>query len=258
MGFKTVFSRYEYKYIITKEQKQRILTAMEPYMKGDQYGKSTIRNIYLDTPDYLLIRRSIEKPIYKEKLRIRSYIQADATSTVFVELKKKFKSVVYKRRLALPQNQAMDWMLHGTPPASQSQIYKELEYARKLYTPLQPTIFLSYEREAFFGKENPDFRITFDENILFRTQDLSLAQPVGGQKILEEDKIVMEIKCAGGIPLWMVQLLSAEKLYKTSFSKYGTAYREYMFPSIGWQNSNLPTKQKENCYDFSTTVQRTV
>ncbi len=246
LGFKTVFSRYEYKYIITSEQKQRILQAMEPYMQGDKYGKSTIRNIYLDTPDYLLIRRSIEKPIYKEKLRIRSYTTADDTSTVFVELKKKFKKVVYKRRLALPQNQAMEWLTTGTPPENQCQIYRELEYARQLYTPLQPSVFLSYEREAFFGKENPDFRITFDENILFRTHNLSLTQPVGGQRILEQDKIIMEIKCAGGIPLWMVHTLSAEKLYKTSFSKYGTAYREYIFPSL--------QQQKENSYDFSTTV----
>lgn len=222
---------------------------MDPYMKGDQYGKSTIRNIYLDTPDYLLIRRSIEKPIYKEKLRIRSYTQADETSIVFAELKKKVNSVVYKRRLALPQNQAMDWISRGIPPDTQSQIYNELEYARKLYPSLQPSVFLSYEREAFFGKENPDFRITFDENIRFRTQDLSLAQPVGGQTILEKDKIIMEIKCAGGIPLWMVQLLSTEKLYKTSFSKYGTVYRDYIFPTL---------QQKETIYDCSTTVSRTV
>lgn len=247
MGFKTVFSRYEYKYIVTKEQKQRILQAMEPYMQGDQYGKSTIRNIYLDTPHHLLIRRSLEKPVYKEKLRIRSYTRVDDTSTVFVELKKKYNSVVYKRRLALSQNQAMDWMTQGIPPSEQNQIYRELEYARQFYKSLQPSVFLSYEREAFFGKENSDFRITFDENILFRTHNLSLTQPVGGQAVLEQDKIIMEIKCAGGIPLWMVQILSEEKLYKTSFSKYGTAYRDYIF-----------LQQKENCYDFSTAVSRTI
>ncbi len=246
MGFKTVFSRYEYKYIITNDQKQRILQAMAPYMQADRYGKSTIRNIYLDTPDYLLIRRSIEKPVYKEKLRIRSYTQADDTSTVFAELKKKVHSVVYKRRLALPQNEAMDWLTKGIPPKNQSQIYRELEYARQLYTPLQPSVFLSYEREAFFHKENPDFRVTFDENILFRQNRLSLTQEIGGQAVLEQDKIVMEIKCAGGIPLWMVHTLSAEKLYKTSFSKYGTAYRDYIFP------------QQEAYYDFSTIVQGTV
>lgn len=222
---------------------------MAPYMQADRYGKSTIRNIYLDTPDYLLIRRSIEKPVYKEKLRIRSYTRADDTSTVFAELKKKVNSVVYKRRLALPQNEAMDWLTKGTPPKNQSQIYREIEYARQLYTPLQPSVFLSYEREAFYHKENPDFRITFDENILFRTHNLSLTKPVEGQRILEEENIVMEIKCAGGIPLWMVQILSQEKLYKTSFSKYGTAYRDYIFPSL---------QQKENSYDFSTIVRGTV
>ena len=239
MGFKTVFARYEYKYLVTREQKQRILQAMEPYMQGDQYGKSTIRNLYLDTPDFLLIRRSIEKPVYKEKLRIRSYTRADETSTVFAELKKKVNSVVYKRRLALPQNQAMDWISQGIPPANQSQIYKELEYARQFYPNLQPAVFLSYEREAFFDKNNPEFRVTFDQNILFRTHNLSLTQPTGGQPLLDESYAVMEIKCAGGIPLWMVRTLSSEKLYKTSFSKYGTAYRNYIFPTLTTKGESL-------------------
>lgn len=246
MGFKTVFSRYEYKYLITQDQKERILQAMAPYMRGDQYGKSTIRNIYFDTPTHLLIRRSIAKPVYKEKIRVRSYTRANETSTVFVELKKKFKSVVYKRRLALPQNQAMAWLTNGTPPNEKSQIFKEIEHARNLYAPLTPSVFLSYEREAFFGKENPDFRITFDENILFRQINLSLTEDVGGQALLPSGKLIMEIKCSGGIPLWMVKTLSAEKLYKTSFSKYGTAYRDYIYPST--------KQQKENCYDISTTV----
>ncbi|MBR3844670.1 MAG: polyphosphate polymerase domain-containing protein [Clostridia bacterium] len=231
MGFKTVFSRYEYKYIITREQKETLLNAMAPYMKQDQYGKSTIRNLYFDTDSYLLIRRSIEKPVYKEKLRIRSYTTATQDATVFVELKKKFKSVVYKRRLALPYGEAMAWLIQGIPPKEQSQIFREIDYALSLYKTLKPAVFLSYEREAFFGKENPDFRVTFDQDILCRETDLSLASPAGGQRVLSEDRIIMEIKCAGGIPLWMVEILSKEKLYKTSFSKYGTAYRNLIVPS---------------------------
>ncbi len=232
MGFKTVFSRYEYKYLVTPAQKERILLEMAPYMKADQYGKSTIRNIYFDTPNYLLIRRSIEKPVYKEKLRIRSYTQATGDSTVFAELKKKYKSVVFKRRLALPEQEAMNWLVHGILPQNNSQIFKELEYARCFYQNLRPAVFLSYEREAFFGKENPDFRVTFDDNILCRTTNLSLQQPVFGQRVLEPGKLIMEIKCAGGIPLWMVQILSREGLRKTSFSKYGTAYRNMILPTL--------------------------
>lgn len=106
MAFQTVFKRYELKYILTAEQKEKVLHAMEPYMVPDQYGRTVIRNIYFDTDDYRLIRRSIEKPAYKEKLRIRSYSQAEPDSTVFVELKKKYKKVVYKRRISLPEEAA--------------------------------------------------------------------------------------------------------------------------------------------------------
>ncbi len=232
MGFKTVFSRYEYKYIITHEQKGRILQVMAPYMKGDQYGKSTLRNLYFDTPNFLLIRRSIEKPLYKEKLRLRSYQTATKDSTVFVELKKKFKKVVYKRRLALPEEEAMNWLIHRIPPKEQSQIFKEIDYALNLYGTLQPTVYLSYDREAFFGKQDGEFRVTFDENIRCRTHNLSLQAPPDGEYVLPPDKLIMEIKCAGGIPLWMVQALSQEKLYKNSFSKYGTAYKSMIFPKL--------------------------
>lgn len=103
MAFQTVFKRYELKYMLTLEQKAKVLAAMEPYMELDKYGRTTIRNIYYDTDTYLLIRRSIEKTAYKEKLRIRSYSRADKDSTVFVELKKKYQSVVYKRRISLPE-----------------------------------------------------------------------------------------------------------------------------------------------------------
>ena len=107
MAFQTVFKRYELKYMLTLEQKQKVLAAMAPYMKLDNYGRTTIRNIYYDTDTYLLVRRSIEKPAYKEKLRIRSYSQAEPDSTVFVELKKKYKHVVYKRRISLPEEEAI-------------------------------------------------------------------------------------------------------------------------------------------------------
>ncbi len=110
MAFQTIFKRYELKYMLTLAQKQRVLTAMKPYMKLDKYGRTTIRNLYFDTDTYLLIRRSIEKPTYKEKLRIRSYSKADADSTVFVELKKKFKHVVYKRRISLSEAEAVKWL----------------------------------------------------------------------------------------------------------------------------------------------------
>ena len=230
MAFQTVFKRYEIKYMITLEQKAKVLDAMEPYMKPDKYGRTTIRNIYYDTDTYLLIRRSIEKPAYKEKLRIRSYGRAKPDSTVFVELKKKYKHVVYKRRISLPETEAMEWLSREQHCHKHTQISEEVDYFLDYYRTLHPVVFLSYEREAFYANDSSDFRVTFDDNILCRQEDLSLESEVYGTPILPEGMVLMEIKCSGGIPLWMTEVLSREKIYKTSFSKYGTAYRTLIFP----------------------------
>ena len=237
MPFQTVFKRYELKYLLTPEQKEKVLAAMQPYMKLDKYGRTTIRNLYYDTDTYLLIRRSIEKPAYKEKLRIRSYSQADDSSMVFVELKKKYKHVVYKRRISLPYTDAAAWLSKERHPDKHTQIANEIDYFLDYYGSLHPTVFLSYEREAYYCNDGSDFRVTFDDNILCRQDDLSLESEVYGTPILPEGKVLMEIKCSGGIPLWMTQVLSKEKIYKTSFSKYGTAYGTLIFPQTHEINS---------------------
>ncbi|MBE6695876.1 MAG: polyphosphate polymerase domain-containing protein [Ruminococcaceae bacterium] len=235
MAFQTVFKRYELKYILTPEQKEKLISAMSPYMQLDKYGRTTIRNIYFDTDNYRLIRRSIERPAYKEKLRIRSYSQATADSTVFVELKKKYEKVVYKRRLPLSEREAFAWVLRKKACPVDSQISHEIDYFIDFYGALKPTAFLSYEREAYYEKDGGDFRVTFDDNILCRQTDLDLCSSVYGRPILPEGKILMELKCSGGIPLWMTEALSHEHIYKTSFSKYGTAYRSLIFPEFRLQ-----------------------
>ena len=237
MAVQTVFKRYELKYMLTLEQKAKVLAAMQPYMKLDKYGRTTIRNIYYDTDTYLLIRRSIEKPAYKEKLRIRSYSRADRDSTVFVELKKKYKSIVYKRRISLPEEEAMEWISGERHCHKHTQIANEIDYFLDYYKTLYPAVFLSYEREAFYARDGSDFRVTFDDNILCRQEDLSLESEVYGTPILPEGKVLMEIKCSGGIPLWMTHVLSKEMIYKTSFSKYGTAYQMLIFPQTHATNS---------------------
>lgn len=230
MGFQTVFQRYELKYLLSQAQKETVLRAMQPYMTLDKYGRTTIRNLYYDTDNYLLIRRSIEKPAYKEKLRIRSYGQADDDSMVFVELKKKYKQVVYKRRISLPYTDATVWLSRERHPDKHTQIANEIDYFLDYYGSLRPTVFLSYEREAYYANDSSDFRVTFDDNILCRQNELSLESEAYGTPILPEGKVLMEIKCSGGIPLWMTHVLSEEKIYKTSFSKYGTAYGMMIFP----------------------------
>ncbi len=240
MAIQSVFKRYELKYIITKEQKAAVAEAMSQFMKLDKYGRTTIQNLYFDTDSYLLIRRSIEKPTYKEKLRVRSYGVAVPNGKVFVELKKKYKSVVYKRRVALPLPEAMAWLCSDESLSNESQISNEIDYFLQYYKTLRPTVFLSYEREAYFARDGSDLRITFDENVTVRQHDLSLTLPAYGTEILPSEMTLMEIKCSGGIPLWLTHTLSEQKIFKTSFSKYGTAYRTLIFPKL---------HQKENNYD---------
>ena len=230
MAIQAVFKRYELKYLLTKAQKETVLEAMAEHMKLDKYGRTIIRNLYYDTDTYLLIRRSVEKPAYKEKLRLRSYKKAGADDAVFAELKKKYNDVVYKRRIALPNREAMAWLSGEKHCDQHTQIAKEIDYVMQLYGNLHPAVFLSYEREAYYANDGSDFRVTFDDTILCRQEDLSLESEVYGTPILPEGKVLMEIKCSGGIPLWMTQVLSEEKIYKTSFSKYGTAYQTLIFP----------------------------
>jgi len=237
MAFQTVFKRYELKYMLTLPQKEKVLEAMKSYMKLDKYGRTTIRNLYYDTDTYLLIRRSIEKPAYKEKLRVRSYSKAEPDSAVFVELKKKHKHIVYKRRISLSNNEAMQWLSGDRHTDKNTQISSEIDYFLGYYATLHPTVFLSYEREAFYANDGSDFRVTFDDNVLCRQEDLSLESEVYGTPVLPEGQVLMEIKCSGGIPLWMTEILSEEKIYKTSFSKYGTAYRTLIFPQNHTMNS---------------------
>ena len=166
MAYQATFQRYEIKYLLTQAQKEEILRAMAPYMKLDKYGRTTIRNIYFDTDSYRLIRRSLEKPAYKEKLRVRSYQTASGEDPVFVELKKKYQSVVYKRRLVLPERQVMASFRQGKPLPVSSQIGREIAYFRSYYEGLRPAVFLSYDREAFYALDGGAFRVTFDWNIL--------------------------------------------------------------------------------------------
>lgn len=256
MAYQANFKRYEIKYMLTLEQKQQLVGAMEPYMRLDNYGRTTIRNLYYDTDSYRLIRQSIERPTYKEKLRVRSYAKVEPGAQVFVELKKKFKSVVYKRRVSMPEQNAMSWLERDEAAATaemeervasgitdaddknrtesyqDTQIKREINYFLDYYKDLHPTVFLSYEREAYYALDGSDFRVTFDDNILVRQDRLSLTEDVGGEPILDKGYVLMEIKCSGGIPLWMTHLLTEHRIYKTRFSKYGTAYKNIIYKGL--------------------------
>lgn len=232
MAYQAVFRRHELKYILTRVQKETILESMQSHMHLDKYGRTTIRNIYFDTDNYRLIRRSIEKPDYKEKLRVRSYVNQLSDGKVFVELKKKYDKVVYKRRMTMQEEDAFAWLLGEASCKENTQIAREIEYFRQYYGDLRPSLFLSYEREAYACNEGSDLRITFDENVICRQEEMTMQSEADGSFVLEEDKVLMEIKCSGGMPMWLVEILSKEKIYKTSFSKYGTAYQNIIFPKM--------------------------
>lgn len=225
----TVFKRYELKYFLDERQREKLLRAMEGHMAPDRFGRSQIRNIYLDTDSFRLVRRSIEKPQYKEKLRVRAYGRPGKDTPVFVELKKKFDSVVYKRRVILPHDEAAIALGNGRPLPGTDQITREIEAFRQFYGPtLLPVMLLTYEREAFAPVDGEDFRVTLDENILWRTEDVDLGGCIWGARAVNKGWTLMELKTPGGLPLWMVRFLSENKIYQTSFSKYGTAYQQGM------------------------------
>lgn len=228
LSYQSIFKRYELKYLLTRQQYDRVQQVLQPYMAPDAYGRTTIRNLYFDTPDYRLIRRSLEKPVYKEKLRLRSYARTTGDTPVFVELKKKFRGVVYKRRLSLPEQQALAWLAGGTCPVD-TQIAREVSYFRDFYGELSPKVFLCYDRVAWYCRDGSDFRVTFDERILCRREGLTLSGEAEGIPILDEKYVLMEVKTAGGIPLWLTAFLTRERIFKASFSKYGTAYRDMIY-----------------------------
>ena len=223
MTIQSCFERYEKKYCLTLSQQCFLLERMTPYMKKDAYGEYTICNIYYDTDDFRLIRASLEKPIYKEKLRVRSYGVPEEDGRVFVELKKKYDGVVYKRRITMPANEVDDF-LSGGHGDEYGQIGREIQYFQSFYRTV-PKVFIGYDRLAFAGIDDPRLRITFDTDLRWRDTDADLRLGDRGAPIaLPGGEVLMEVKIPGACPLWLSRLLSEAGAFPTSFSKYGACY----------------------------------
>jgi len=225
-NYQDVFLRYEKKYLISEEKYKALREMISGKMTADDYGESLISNIYFDTPDYQLIRKSIEKPIYKEKLRLRSYGIPKDNENVFVELKKKYDGIVYKRRVAMPYVEAKKFLYENIEIKKENQIIKEIDWFKKFYRELKPTMYISYNRIALFGNENKAVRVTFDRNINWRTTNLDLQKGTIGNPLLGKEERLMEIKVPGAIPLWLTDCFDKLGIYDTSFSKYGNAFKE--------------------------------
>lgn len=225
------FKRFEKKYIIDKVQKDLLTHLIEGKLEADDRCKYTLRNLYYDTDNYDLIRASIEKPVYKEKLRLRMYQGADVSTTSFIELKKKVDGIVFKRRLKLNMLDAISFLAGGISPIVEpSDISTLMEIEHFLHNnKVMPKAYITYDRYCLKGISEPDFRMTFDSNIMYQNTDSEFYSLTDTKPIIEPDNTIMEIKTPTSIPIWLSKIMSELEIYPTSFSKYGMAYKTYVY-----------------------------
>ena len=240
-----VFERTEIKYLLSHEQYVKLREFLSDYARVDDYGRTRIHNIYFDTPDYRLIRTSLDKPVYKEKLRLRTYGDTNDFTDSFIEIKKKYKGIVYKRRVSGTYKKAYDYLVRDGYPLDDSQISREIEGFRNIYGNLKPVMNISYDRIAMVGLDDPNFRVTFDTNIQWSTDKPDLRREVRGREILKEGEWLMEIKVAEGMPMSLARRLSELKIFPTSFSKYGRAYMDMR----GLRGAGYVMEQEQTSYE---------
>lgn len=226
-----VFNRYENKYMLDVDALYSFEKGLSDYMELDDYNKKhatyTITNLYYDTADHFLIHTSLLKPRYKEKLRLRAYGVPSLEDKVYIEIKKKVSGLVNKRRSGIVLADAYRFVTAGLLPAPQPiqnrQVFHEIAYMLQQY-PLQPRLYLAYDRRAYFACTDHDLRISFDRNIRARRTALQLEVGDQGRPLITSDQVVMEIKAAQSMPVWLTRLLAEHNIYSRNFSKYGTEY----------------------------------
>ena len=250
------FKRFEKKFILTAEQYNKLLPILLDYMNLDKHCKIgqnyNIYNIYYDTLNNDVIRHSISKPYYKEKLRLRSYnIPNSLDDKVFLELKKKINGIVNKRRVVMTLGEVYEFLENRKKPNfddyENNQVIREIEYylsKNKVY----PNVYIGYSRKALFGKDDKEFRVTFDNEITARRNDLYLTSGCFGYDILGENKYLMEVKFLGSIPLWFTKILSDLKIYNTHYSKYGTEYMMYCLDNKVEKVVNIANELEEDVH----------
>jgi SPX domain protein involved in polyphosphate accumulation len=223
----SIFKRYEEKYLVSREQGKELQKVLSRHMEPDSHGDYLVQNLYYDDGNWSVVRASVEKPLFKEKLRLRCYGMPGRESQVFLELKKKYQGVVYKRRIAIPFSELSRRSMREIIAGETSQIAKELEYYMRT-NDVSERVHLAYHRTAFSGIEDIGLRVTFDTEIHFRLDNLCYSMPDEGFDILGQNKILIEVKTLGGMPLWLAKALSANGVYPMAFSKYGTCYTNHV------------------------------
>lgn len=248
----STFKRKEIKFLLSDEQYKALVPVLQQYMRADEYciggNEYGIYNIYYDTPNDYLIRQSLSKPYYKEKIRLRSYYSpAKPTDKVFLELKKKIGGIVVKRRVTMTLEEANIYLKTGERPYSnkyiQNQVFAELDEFKGRFE-LLPKQYISYQRSAYFGKDDPTFRLTFDRGITTRRNDLALSSESYGWQIIQPTQHLMEVKISNSVPMWLSKQMSESGIFKTSFSKYGTGYTQYVYHKLYSQGSIEDYKER--------------
>lgn len=234
-----VMKRYEMKYLLSPEQTDFLKEKLEGHMKVDSFGLTSIASLYYDTPDYRLIRTSIEKPLFKEKIRLRSYGQATEESPVFLELKRKAYGIVYKRRVKSTIPLVKKFFDCEGDICAGGQINREITAFRDYYRVLVPSCMIIYDRVAYFEPDG-DLRLTIDHRPRYRYDDLDLTRPLDGNPLMDEGCTILEIKVQQAMPLWLSAMLAEGRIYKGSFSKYGEAYRREL---LNLPSGTIPPKK---------------
>ena len=244
-----IFKRVEKKYLLTAKKSEAFIEKLGDRIIPDKYTDYTICNVYYDTKDNDLIRRSLDKPKYKEKFRVRCYGTAKEDTKVYLELKKKWKGVVYKRRVGMPMSVAAAYLEDGVYPEEYDcQIFREIDYAIKFYG-LRPNIFLAYDRMAYVVKDMPEIRFTIDQHIRSRKTDMDLRKDTPCDELYEEDMRLLEIKAPDSLPLWFVEIMDELEIRSSSFSKYGRVYQSRL-------KNDLESDQNEDCVQQRYTAQQ--
>lgn len=221
--YENIFRRVEEKYLLTEDDYNNLMERISSYLEKDKFYESTISNIYFDNQNNDLIINSLDKPVYKEKIRLRSYSKRpDLDSFVFLEKKDKYEGIVGKRRIKMTLKEFYDYLNNHKYDKS-NQIMNEIDYYINYYD-LKPTIYIAYDRKSYIGKDNSNLRLTIDTNLRSRMSNLKLELGDSGKKYFKNKYYIMEIKTLGAMPLWLVRSLSELNIFPSSFSKYGKIY----------------------------------
>lgn len=242
----TAERRGELKYLMTEEVYRMFRAASQEYLEPDSFACSLVSSLYLDNDDNAIIRRSLEKPPYKEKLRIRTYVDEPGPGdTCFFEIKKKFKGTVFKRRVEMTLGEALSFCRNGKRPEetltalsdadrrTALQILQEIEWLFMLYGDLRPSFLVSCKRLSLKEKTTDSLRITFDRDLRWSFDRQREFLGSATNALIDPASRIMEIKSTKGMPFWLIEVLNELELRPQSFSKVGKSYGAWLQKTKG-------------------------